>query len=423
MQPKTRMTFRFDPPKPAPRPLPVNMHAVPSIEPTQPKREHVTEDEHPTQPDIAPSEHTAYYSGGPLQDDLYTLEQMIRTSEPIRVQKSVKVVPVKADLHEEKRSLEHLTYSEVGSAEWSEPGDAGNRMEGWLSGALNRNEGPSWWRVIASVAGAVATGALFGYLVLTLFTGDSPFPAAPLTGKDTPVQAKAPSTPTALPGQGAAPSAASQAGQPAKPTILNGSTFYLLQYGVFRTEESMRAAMEELKRKGLPAAADRTDGYRVYAGAADSKEEANLLAGQLSGIEVYVKPSVSQGWNPNEAEGADALAVFVQRSAELTRSLSRLSVSALQEEQPKPFEQAALVTLRENHNLWLESAKSTEGLTGAALQSAKDLQQSLHAAMVSVDDYSRKISRYHLWDIQSKVMQAVLSDRALRAALLSGTPK
>ena len=46
---------------------------------------------------------------------------------------------------------------------------------GVRQGAQRR--GPSWTMVLLSVAGAVATGALFGYIALTLFAGESVLPA------------------------------------------------------------------------------------------------------------------------------------------------------------------------------------------------------------------------------------------------------
>ncbi|TJY41449.1 SPOR domain-containing protein [Cohnella pontilimi] len=422
MQPKTRMTFRFDPPKPAPLPQPVKLHPVPAGERKAAEPEHVQDDSKPAQPETSPSDQTTYYAGGPFQDDLYTLEQMIRTAEPIRIRQPAAESPAKMPPPEEEQTSEHVSYSDVGPAEWT-PIDEGDRMQSWLSGALNRKEGPSWWRVFVSVAGAVATGALFGYLVLTLFTGDAPFPAAEQPGKDAPVQATAPLASTPASGQAVPPTATSRVQQPANSAAVTESAFYLLQYGVFRTEESMLAAMEQLKRRGLPAAADRSDGYRVYAGAADSKEEANRLAGQLSGVEVYVKPSVSPALAPNETAAALSLADFARQSAELTHTFARLSVLALQEEKPQPFDQAALSSLRQTHKLWIDSAKSTAGLTGTELKTANQLVQSLNAAMVSIDDYNRKPARYHLWNVQTAVMEAAISDRALRDALLQSTPK
>ena len=48
-----------------------------------------------------------------------------------------------------------------------------------LTGIAKRPpQGPSWFKVFASVAGAIATGALFGYFVLTLFTESGPVPIA-----------------------------------------------------------------------------------------------------------------------------------------------------------------------------------------------------------------------------------------------------
>ena len=49
-----------------------------------------------------------------------------------------------------------------------------------------QRRGPSWTMVLLSVAGAVATGALFGYIALTLFAGESVLPAGSLKSSQPP---------------------------------------------------------------------------------------------------------------------------------------------------------------------------------------------------------------------------------------------
>jgi hypothetical protein len=401
MQPKARMTFRFDPPQPPSRP-----QSAGSLAGRLPERPAEAVDGRPMAGTIPPrdepaQDQTLYHTEGPLRDDLYLLEEMIRRADPIRVPVTVAATTV-TDL-----------------PNWSPEEDVQHRA-GWISGALTRSEGPSWWRVFASVAGAVATGALFGYLVLTLFTGESPFPIPPASGTDAHAQASAEPGVVSSQVQGTIPSGNSGAGSAGQ---ITASSMYLLQYGVFRSQETMNAALDVLKGKGLPSAVDRADGYRIYVGATDSSAEALRLVGQLAGLEVYVKSSVGDAIRASAAQGGEELAAFVQQSAELTRKLSGLSVSALQDELPQPMDPSALSSLRETYRLWLEAVPGAARLTGTAQEAAKSIEQSLKAAMVSVDDYSRKNSRFHLWSIQSDVMNAILGDRGLRSTLQNDNKK
>ena len=63
---------------------------------------------------------------------------------------------------------------------YEEPSFGGRSENGWHDSIgtteIVRETGPSWGRVVLSVAGAIGTGVLFGYLVLGLFTGEPFFP-------------------------------------------------------------------------------------------------------------------------------------------------------------------------------------------------------------------------------------------------------
>jgi hypothetical protein len=174
-----------------------------------------------------------------------------------------------------------------------------------------------------------------------------------------------------------------------------------------------------LKSKGLPAAADSSDGYRVYAGAAAGKEEARLLAAQMPGIEVFIKAATLDSATATAADGSSAMSLFVRRSHELTRRLAGLSIAALQDPQPQPVDAAQFAALRESHRRWLEAKDAVGRVTGAAGESAHAMAQALDTAMISVDDYGRKMSRFHLWAVQSNIVEVIMADRTLRSALVS----
>lgn len=427
MQQKARMTFRFEPARKDEPPKPVPEFRRTEVEPAAPRTEERIVDK-----DI----------GGPAELDADKLEQLIRGAEakkaiadfPPQTPSAVKpkrretVIP----LPESRKATEMpvmpgAVVTPVASVIPEEPEEP---HRGWpeidesilreyaASGTRMRSEGPSWWKVFASVAGAIATGALFGYLVLTLFAGESPLPSSGGTATETasPAQA-AVSSPSAS--SGAPASAASGAGIAAE---LPGETYYWLQYGVFRSEESMDAALAELKDKGYPGYGDRTDGYRVYAGAAASKEEAELLAAQMPGLEIFVKSSEIE---PVKLAFADTagLEAFVEQSHKLAQQLAHLSVAALQDELPQPIGESDLASLRDTHAEWLKTLAAVVKLEGPAKDAGMTMAQSLNAAMVSLDDYGKKISRFHLWSVQKDVMEAIGAGRSMRTAVAAGTAK
>ncbi|MBW5447856.1 hypothetical protein GE107_17520 [Cohnella sp. CFH 77786] len=461
MQQKARMTFRFEPAKPS-KPAASPSEAVPD------KRVLGTEE---TRTATGCSD---FDVDGPLLDDPAALEEIIRRAEPApfrtrppQTDAREPGFPAKPEhsknpefgkqpefgkIPEYGKTLEFGMNSEfaknaefVKNPEFGKIPESANHPEirtkrdpllaetqgeedieagGWpildeslyrghkSAGKFAGGEGPSWWKVFASVAGAIGTGALFGYLVLTLFTGETPFPASASQGSDQPAQAQAESAAASSP---SVPPSSPQGSSTAREWP--AETYYVLQYGVFQSEEGAAAALEELKGKGYPGFEDRSDGFRVYAGVAGTKEEAELLASQMQGVEIFVKPLAVDSWVPAVSEGAEQLGAFIGLSHELTRELASLSVFALQDENPQPIDADKLAKLREIHGKWLEAAGR---LDGKAQEKGKAIVQALNAAIVSVEDYGRNHSRFHLWRVQADAMQAVAADRSLRTSAASG---
>lgn len=305
--------------------------------------------------------------------------------------------------------------------------DERRATSGWLSrdGAYTRNVGPSWTRVILSVGAAIVTGALFGYMVLTLFTGQPIFPsdhptdAIATTGNGLPSATTTTATTNAgeTSGAKAPPSAAAAGGG----TDVPASEAYILQYGVFKSADSTQLAMAQLQDVGLPAAADDADGYRVYAGIAATKEEAEQLAAQMPNMTVYIRPIAGASLSLGPDDRSRAVASLLGRSAELGKLVSRLTVSGLNDELPLPFAAADEEALKQAAADWRQTLKANDSLTGRAAEAAKTLEESLSAALRSLDDYASKQSRYHLWHAQTAILQAQLADRDLREALSPAT--
>lgn len=416
MQPKTRMTFRFDAP---PKPQKDKLEAVPQKRVEESREEPVS----------AGTKHAAWFAVGPLQDDPYTLEEIIRGYEPQPAFPAAKGQRddnpgTQAPGEKAPERLENAPSQEGPGADPDPVPELYGWMlqeespRGWKIQRQSQTGGPSWWRALATVAGAVATGALFGYLVLTLFTGEPLFPAKSGGEQAVLPQVQAPEP---APASGELQSGAADNGNSAPITAvvqtLPEETYYFLQYGVFQSADSLEAALAALKNRGLPAAADRSDGFRAYAGAAPSKEEAELLALQMPDVEVFIKPVTVQPVQAVIAAESGKLDAFIASSHELARQLLRLSTFALQDDHPQPIEETELAALQENHRLWLQTVPAASKLGVPSHQAGAAMIQAINEAMAHADDYNRKLSRYHLWGIQGNVMELILADQELRSSL------
>jgi hypothetical protein len=297
-------------------------------------------------------------------------------------------------------------------------------------------DGPSWWRVFVSVTAAIATGALFGYLVLSLFTGQSPFPDSANT-VDQPVQATAPSLNGSAASTQTNGSATSNSKPSAKlpgtasPSIENdiagvpSNVYYLLQYGVFTTKDSMNAAMSELKAKGFPAVSQEDGGYRVYAGAATTKEEADGLARELLGLDVYSKRVESGALAAAATDGkagssaSTAVLSFLKKSSDLSDLLLKLSVANLTADKARALEQQDADRLAGLSHDWLNGAEAANSLSESSLVNANSIVTQLKTALSAIQSYKDKPARSSLWSVQSSVMKALLAERTLLDQLLS----
>jgi hypothetical protein len=408
MQSKARMTFRFDPPKPAQSMKKAGqpVDAVLKIEEQHVKEEAVFE-----------RGFTSFNS--PYQDDIHALEEIIRRSDAV-VQKT-------EPIHAPHPTLKVIPSDELSEEKWSRVSiDHEEESLSWLNQAATLRDGPSWGRVFLSVTAAVATGALFGYMVLSLFTGEPLFPGKSGVGTQIPVQAS--------PGQSAAPLADSsvipkdsksseQALGEASLIQIPTYAYFMLQYGVFQNEKSMQAAVQQLEDKGLESAVETSDGYRVYVGAAVTRDEAELLAAQMSEIELYIKPISGEALVIPAATLPAGAVEFMNSSSELIRKLAIYSGTYLQDRLPQKMNGDEITALQEAHRQWLTTAAVTKNLNGEIIEDGKKIVQSLNSAILTMTEYNRKPSRSHLLSVQSEMMKALLADRHMRMILQSSTDR
>ena len=275
-----------------------------------------------------------------------------------------------------------------------------------------RDGGPSWLKVFASVAGALLTGALFGYVVLSLFAGEPALPAADGTAANQ--ASPSPSSPSpSEDGKGpadapAVPASGGSGGQAAA-ADLPERKYTMLQYGVFSNGEGMKAAMEELRSKGYAASADTSEGYRVYAGLAADPKEAAALGEALAGVEVYRKEIAVEAVAgfPFNGKGEDAVRFF-DDTDRLIRALGGLTAGLLAAEQPEPMGVDEAKAWKEAMGQWSRSTVVfRQGVSADDKLYLDRLDQSIGTASAAVEDYEKSVSSERLRNAQTALMEAV----------------
>ncbi|THF83793.1 SPOR domain-containing protein [Cohnella fermenti] len=287
----------------------------------------------------------------------------------------------------------------------------------------HRQDGPSWMRVFITVVGAIATGGLFGYLLLTLFTGEPLLPTQGAQSGQGTVAANGEVPVLAAPateadGSGASASAAgaqgtAQAETPTTGEVVPSVSLYVLQHGVFRSEESMNEAAEKLRAQGIAAATDASDGYRVYAGISPTKSEADELVSLLAGTEVYVKALSSDSFQIAGVEDVDEYIGFLDASAKLYGKIAGFASATLTGQTPSTDND--LTSIRTAHQVWLEkTGPAASWIETARTYSQTEIEQ-LNAAVSLLNSYGESPEDELLWKAQTATMNAVFADRQLRS--------
>lgn len=303
-----------------------------------------------------------------------------------------------------------------------------------------RRGGPSWLRIFLSVAGAIVTGALFGYIVLALFTGE---PLLPAGGGDDPASSAAvqagggiATSPAASPaGAGGASSAAGAAkanaaakeGAAKEPqggttdavrdAKVPSSVSYLLQYGVFQNGDSMNEAVKELAAQGIAAATDTSDGFRVYAGIAATKADAEQLAAVLTDSELYVKALDNRALDLPQTAAAVSWAAYLEASDGLGRLLGGESAKLLAQGGRKPLGEQAAADIKSAQRQWEQSTAGMDGWSGSRRDAAASLAAALKNSAEQISGYKSEPSPAKLRAAQTSAMKAALIARTLREEL------
>ncbi|KKC47292.1 hypothetical protein VE23_09240 [Paenibacillus sp. D9] len=300
------------------------------------------------------------------------------------------------------------------------------RIESGSAGGSRR--GPSWPAVLLSVAGAIATGALFGYIALALFAGGSVLPAkdggAAGNTASEPASAPAASPPASGAGSPAVKTESSAGGAPTSAGAAADvqadwpqTAFSLLQYGVFSAKDSAAAAASELKAGGLGSASAKADGgYRVYAGISSKRSGAESLAASISGTEVYIKEVSLPAAGKFRFAGSERDAkAFGPATSGLIAQLADMTLASASQAKPGAADKKAMAEWDKQLASWRQAyAAFRPGVQGKESAAAADsLESAVNLAAKELDAYNAAPSKARLWTVQSRSMDVFFGQRAL----------
>lgn len=269
----------------------------------------------------------------------------------------------------------------------------------------------SWWKVAGSLTGAIVTGALFGFVVLSMFNQEI---TVPIPGIGVPKQEAAGEAAANIPVLG---SVITEEQAPLVQVVLPSQSYHFLQYGVFSTAEGVELAQQQLRDSGIAAARDTVDEKRVYAGVSPDREEAKMLSGRLKtgGVhlilhEISLPESATVEYNGDAA----SLQQYLAQSADLVYMLSSSSASLLGEASPSRQSQEEIGQLRESHQLWTKSAAAIRGkLSATAETEAKEMEKAMNSAVEAMEEFNEKGEQTMLWEVQNEMMRFILAEQKI----------
>ncbi|MEI7025234.1 SPOR domain-containing protein [Paenibacillus sp. y28] len=287
-----------------------------------------------------------------------------------------------------------------------------------------------WLKIIASVTGAVATGALFGFFVLSMFASEpndvqktaEQLVRAPFTGS-TGTGASAGGAAVKTEGEAVPASAAAAAGS-AIAVNLAGNSYTVLQGGVFSNQQGAEALQADLRKKGLAAVTESGDKYTVYVALAPGRSEAQALSQlvQSKQQEVILKqlaiPAAAKIRWSGKAQDSAAVSGFFAQGEKLMQQLSALTSKHLGQNAPGAPDETELKSAQAAHQTWIGAAAQMEaGIPADQKAGLQKMTQSLNSAVKALEEYKKSPSAALLWQAQSELIQYAVSEKSLLSAL------
>ncbi|MCR8846246.1 SPOR domain-containing protein [Paenibacillus sp. SC116] len=288
----------------------------------------------------------------------------------------------------------------------------------------------SAWKLIASIAGAIATGATFGFIALSLFTGEVRVPevnpAIPAMGA---LEEQSANTADSNKATGSSKSpveikeGASTSGGTSVSVNIPARSIYVLQYGVFKQAEGAKAAAAELNELGLAGVDVQLGGegqHRVYAAVASKREEAMLLSDAMKNkqLQMYVssmeRPETKQLVFAGDGKQMEE---FIRSSDEvqdwlLTQSVTAIQAAGLSSGKANSFDKAATDKLRNEHLKWTQAGELIQkGQNVEAEKTWIKMVQAMNTAISAVNEYNKYAASSQLWNIQQSLIRYSLLEQ------------
>ncbi len=395
----------------------------------------------------------------PYQNDVSALEQLIRgtaSNESVRDASIQKDSGQQRSVHEAQQTPEPriALVEQSRSGDWerltkeepptdfaatipSEEAEGG----GGYGSAIRRASSPSptWLKVVFSVAGALLTGALFGYLLLALFIGPhllpgvnkEPVPANAVIdpedkeasgeteGNNGTATNDGTATGAGSPGEEAQPVGGEAGGANAGAPMVSlgdvSASYTFLQFGVFSQVEGRDAALAELRGKKLPAVSyDSGKDLRVFAGIANGNAMAEDLIKRLPDLLLYKKEMAIDAPDKMPFSGKEEDAgLFFTRTNELLAMWCSLTEAQLEQSSLSPLGSAAAAAWKEKLELWQQSAATMkEGLpAGDGNRYFEGMSEGMLLASDALNEYDKKPGEAALRKLQEGMLKAVVSQK------------
>lgn len=283
---------------------------------------------------------------------------------------------------------------------------------------------PSWGKLLLSASSAVITGVLLGTVILNMFPGS---PDSTVPSGETPAVTEIPQS--ELPGQGgdngsiaAQHNGDSAAGMPVLSSVqLASADYYFLQNGVFSSEESAAEAQAILREKGLASIVDASDGYRVYAGFSNNRDEALFLSNwiQEQELETYIKPVSRPAvtmieWPEGNHQSFES---YINGSSDLIHTMNAWT-SQLLRNQSQSVTNDQLTELKAMHQAWSNHAVSVANSAAGDLGShLGKMNAFMNTAVESFSEYAKNPYETYLWQAQAAMMHYIFLEKALLHAV------
>lgn len=289
---------------------------------------------------------------------------------------------------------------------------------------LVRDSKRRWAKLFLSVSGAMVTGVFFGLFVLSLFNGggslldNTPNTLDPLIPVNQPTEIDVTEQLNTLPGV----VLDHEGGTDVITINVPSKEFYVLQNGLFSSQEGAQAAMQQLADQGYAGTSEQLDHFYVYAGIATHRDDALVLSHQLQqqDFETYIKTVTIPGassiaWNnANQDVDVEQIENYFIQGHRIVDIISNLAVIQLQQDSAMAIDQNAMTALMESHQAWVTlSSLINEGVPEAYKPTVQKANTALNTTVLLLEAYRKNPSFAYLWQAQAALVDYVIQQKAL----------